>query len=62
MEKIVDFEFQLRKGDIFATELVLKFDQFILEFDSEFAFVVKIVFQLVFILFELFPFVLEHEL
>ena len=62
VEKVVDFEFQLRKRDIFSTELVLKFDQFILKFDSQFAFVVKIMFQLVFILFELFPFILEHEL
>ena len=62
MEQVVNFELVLRKGDIFPAELILKFDQFVLELYPKFAFVVKIVFQFVLGVLELLPLVLEHKL
>ena len=44
MEKIVDFELQFRKGNIFSTKLIFKFDQFVLEFNPQLSLVVKIMF------------------
>ena len=61
MEQVVNFELVFRNGDIFPAELVLKFDQFVLEFYPKFAFVVEIVFQFVLGVFELLPLVLEHK-
>lgn len=62
VKKIVDFEFELTDGNIFTTELILEFDEFIFEFDSHLTLIIQIVFIFFFGLLELFSFILKHEL
>lgn len=62
MQEIVDLELQFRDSYIFATELVLQFDQLIFEFNPKLAFIVQIVLILLLCFFELLSLVLEHEL
>ncbi len=44
MEKIVDFKLKFRKGDIFSTKLIFKFDQLVFELNPQLTLVVKIMF------------------
>ena len=62
VEEVVDFEFELTDGYIFSAELIFEFDEFVFEFDSHFALIVKIILILFLGLFELFSLVFEHEL
>ena len=62
MEKVVNFELKFWDWNIFSAELILKFDQFVLEFDTKLAFIIKIIFEFVFSFFKLFPLVFKHEL
>ncbi len=62
VKKIVDFEFELTDGNIFTTEFILEFDEFIFEFDSHLTLIIQIVFILFLGLLELFSFILKHEL
>jgi hypothetical protein len=62
VKKIVDLELKLTDGDIFPTELILEFDEFIFEFDSHLTLIIKIIFILFFGLLELFSLILKHEL
>lgn len=62
MQKIVYFELQLRNCDLFATELVLHFNQFVFELDSKLAFTIEVILKFLFRLPKFFPFVLQHEL
>lgn len=57
VEKVVDFEFEFRNSNFFATELIFEFDKFVFELDSEFALIIEIIFKLLFCLFELFSLV-----
>ncbi len=62
VKKIVDLELKLTDGNIFTTELILEFDEFIFEFDSHLTLIIKIIFILFFGLLELFSLILKHEL
>lgn len=62
MKEVVDFELKFREGDIFSTELIFEFDEFVLEFDSELALVVEVVFELILVFLELLAFIFQHEL
>ena len=58
MKQVIDLEFKLTDVDIFSTELIFEFDEFVFEFDSHFAFIVQIVFVFLLGLLELFSLVL----
>lgn len=62
MQKIVQFELQLRNQNIFSAEFVLQFYQLIFKVDSGFSFVVQIVLKLFLSFSKLFPLIFEHEL
>jgi hypothetical protein len=62
MEEVVYLKLELGSVDVLATELVLQFNQLILELYSEFALIVEVVLVFVLCLFELFPLVLQHQL
>ena len=62
VKKIVDLKLKLTDGNIFTTELILEFDEFIFEFDSHFTLIVKIILILFLGLFEFFSFVFKHKL
>lgn len=53
VEEVVDFELELRDGDLFSAEFVFQLDEFVLELDSHLPLVIQIVFIFVFGLFEL---------
>ena len=50
------------RGHIFAAELILEFDQFVLELYPQLAFVVEVMFEFVLEVPELLPLIFEHEL
>lgn len=58
MKKIIDFELCLRNGDLFTTELIFEFDQFILELDSTFTLIIQISLEFLFWLSEFKSFIL----
>lgn len=62
VEKVVDFELEFGNDYFLATELVLQFDKFIFELDSNFPFVIEIVLILFPGLPELLALVFQHEL
>ena len=62
MKKVVNFEFKLTDSDVFSAKLILKFDEFVFEFDSHFALIIKIILILFLGLLELFSLVFKHEL
>lgn len=61
VEKVVDFEFEFGDGNFLPTELVFEFNEFVLELDSEFSFIVEIVFKLLLGLLELLALIFEHK-
>ena len=61
VEEIVNFEFELTDGNVFSTELIFEFDEFVFEFDSHFSLIVEIILILFLGLLELFSLVFEHE-
>lgn len=62
MEKIVNFELQLGDWDIFSAVVIFQSNEFILEFNPHFPFVVQIVFQFILIFLEFLSLILEHKL
>jgi hypothetical protein len=62
MEEVIDLELRFRKGDFFATELILQLDQFVLKLDAPFTLVVQISLEAILGLPKLLSLILEHEL
>ena len=62
MKQVIDLELKFRSFDILLAELIFELDQLILKLDSQFPFIIEVVFKLFLGLLELLSLVFEHEL
>lgn len=62
VKQIIDLELKLWDLYLFSAELIFELNEFVLEFDSHFSFIVQIVLILLFGLFKLFSLIFKHEL
>ncbi len=62
VKQVIDFKLELGNQNLFSTELILKFDEFVFELDPQLSFVIEVVFELFLGLLEFLALIFEHEL